>query len=150
MVRKTCKVFVHFIWIKSIQIVQVSSNVSFLITYCLHIWYSFILGSQNVDFFGYLGRNNKLAQKLTNFISQRRFYVPQVSINCLACPKGVKYKRISNAQAVVIRNCLSPKKEPQDCKWISWKLHSSFLEFDFLSIFLCFEEWEADFDWIRV
>jgi hypothetical protein len=53
---------------------------------------SFILGSQNVDFLGYLGRNSRLAQKYTNFLSQRRYYVPQVSINCLACPKGVKYK----------------------------------------------------------
>jgi hypothetical protein len=30
-------------------------------TYCLLVRYSFILGSQNVDFFGYLGRYNKRA-----------------------------------------------------------------------------------------
>ncbi len=28
------------------------------------------------------------------------FYVPKVSMNCLTCPKGVKYKSISNKQAV--------------------------------------------------
>jgi hypothetical protein len=33
------------------------------VMYCLLVRHSFILGSQNVDFFGYLGRYNKLAQK---------------------------------------------------------------------------------------
>ncbi len=51
-------------------------------------------------FFCYLGRYNRYSLKINNFLPQRRFYVPQVSINCLDCPKGVKYKRISNAQAV--------------------------------------------------
>jgi hypothetical protein len=50
---------------------------------------------------GCLGRNNKLAQMLTNYPPQRGFYVPQVSINCLACPKGFKYKLISDAQAIL-------------------------------------------------
>jgi hypothetical protein len=31
--------------------------------YCLLVGYSFLLGSQNVDFIGYLGRYNKQAQK---------------------------------------------------------------------------------------
>ncbi len=29
-----------------------------------------------------------------------RFFLPQVYINCLACPKGVKYKQVSNKQTV--------------------------------------------------
>jgi hypothetical protein len=36
------------------------------------------------------------------------FYVPQVSINCLTCPKGVKYKQISNEQAVPYALCNMP------------------------------------------
>jgi hypothetical protein len=64
----------------------------------MHIRFFFIFGTKNVVFCC-LGRNNKLSQKQTNYPSQRRFYVPQVSINCLACPKGIKYKQISNKQA---------------------------------------------------
>ncbi len=41
-----------------------------------------------------------LAQKYTNYLPQRRYYVPQVSANCLACPKGDKYEQISDKQAV--------------------------------------------------
>jgi hypothetical protein len=36
---------------------------TFISWYCLLVSYSFILGSQNVDFFGYLGRYDKLVQK---------------------------------------------------------------------------------------
>ncbi len=45
-------------------------------------------------YFGCLGRNNKLV------FNKGDFYAQQVSLNSLACPKGVKYKRIPNEQAV--------------------------------------------------
>ncbi len=54
---------------------------------------------------GSLCRNNKSARKRTNFLPHRGFYVPQVSINCLACCEGVKYKQISNEKAVPRLNC---------------------------------------------
>ncbi len=49
--------------------------------YCLLVRFSFISGRPYVIFLGCPGRNNKWAQKLTNFLPQRGFYVPQVSIN---------------------------------------------------------------------
>jgi hypothetical protein len=50
-----------------------------------------------------LGRNNTAAQKKTHSFPQRWSYVPQISINCLACPKRVKYNQISNKQAVIAK-----------------------------------------------
>ncbi len=43
---------------------------------------------------------NQSESKQITLIPQKGFYSPQISTNCLACPKGVKYKRISNKQAV--------------------------------------------------
>jgi hypothetical protein len=77
--------------------------------YSLLVRYSFIVDSQNVDFLDCLGRNNKSAKKSTNYLPHRVFCVPLVSINCLACPKGVKYKRISIKQAVTI--CRNPESK---------------------------------------
>jgi hypothetical protein len=62
--------------------------------------YSFILGSQNVDFLATWAEITN-SPKVNKFPFTEGFYVPQVSINCLACPKGVKYKQISNEQAVL-------------------------------------------------
>ncbi len=42
--------------------------------------------------------------KSKKFLSKRGFHVPHVSINCLACPKGVKYKLISNKQEEQVSN----------------------------------------------
>jgi hypothetical protein len=42
---------------------------------------------------------NQLKSKQT-ILPQRVFYLLQFSINCLACPKKVKCKQISNKQAV--------------------------------------------------
>jgi hypothetical protein len=41
------------------------------------------IGQSKCWFFDYLGRNNKRPQKKTNYLPQRRFYLPQVSINYL-------------------------------------------------------------------
>jgi hypothetical protein len=38
-----------------------------------------------------LSGSNILAPPKKNILPQKECYVPQVSINCLACPKGVKY-----------------------------------------------------------
>ncbi len=46
-----------------IHIYEGEFNHRFLLMYCLLIRYSFILGIQNVDFFGNVGSYNKLAQK---------------------------------------------------------------------------------------
>jgi hypothetical protein len=42
--------------------------------------------------------------KLLSTEKKKVFYIPQVSINCLACPKGVEYEIISDAQAVSTEN----------------------------------------------
>ncbi len=43
----------------------------------------------------------KISPKVNKLYSIERIYVPQVSINCLACSKGVKYKY--NKQAMCLR-----------------------------------------------
>jgi hypothetical protein len=55
------------------------------------------LGNQNADFWR---RNNKLAQNKQISSHRGDFFAPQVSINCLACPKEAKNNQISNEQAV--------------------------------------------------
>ncbi len=42
-----------------------------------------------------------------HYLPQREFYVPQASINCLACPKGIKYKSKSDALAVFEKSTMS-------------------------------------------
>ncbi len=66
--------------------------------YCLRIRYSFILGGAKVLFFWLPGQKQQSSPKSKQIFPQRRLYVPQVSINCLACPKGVEYALISDAQ----------------------------------------------------
>jgi hypothetical protein len=67
--------------------------------YYLLVRYSFIMGNQNVFYLGCIRQKRKISTKVNKLLQQRRFYLPQVTINCLACPKGVKYRRISNKQA---------------------------------------------------
>ncbi len=64
------------------------------------IRYSFILGSQNDDFWAaWAETTNQPTSKQITF--HRRDFMHHVFfMNCLAFPKGVKYKRISNKKAV--------------------------------------------------
>ncbi len=60
-------------------------------TYFLLVWYLFISSSPNVDsLVTWVEITNWPKNK--QIFPQRGFYVPHLSINCLACPKGVKYK----------------------------------------------------------
>ncbi len=59
-------VTVSFCRPKTTKLTQVQANeriISSVQVISLLVRNSFILGSQNVDFFGYVGRNNKSAQK---------------------------------------------------------------------------------------
>jgi hypothetical protein len=51
------------------------------------------LGSQNVDFLTALAENANQPSKINKLSSTEGFFVPQVSMNCLACSKGVKYEQ---------------------------------------------------------
>jgi hypothetical protein len=55
-----------------------------------------MLGSQNVDFLATWAEITGQPKSKQIIFNRGGFYVPQVSINCLACPKGIKYKQISN------------------------------------------------------
>ncbi len=59
----------------------------------LLVRYSFILDTQNFDFLAAWAIITN--QPKCKYHSQRDFYEPQVSLNCLAWTKGVKYKQIS-------------------------------------------------------
>ncbi len=59
------------------------------------------IGQSKYWFLRYLGRKTKQPKSKITF-QRVGFCVPQVSINCLASPKGAKYNRISNKQAVSI------------------------------------------------
>jgi hypothetical protein len=43
--------------------------------------------------------------EINKFLPLERIYTPQVSINCPACPKAVKYTSISNTQDVFFEFC---------------------------------------------
>jgi hypothetical protein len=53
------------------------------------------LSNQIVDFLAVGAEIRNKPKSIQITFHKGDFYAPQVSTNCLACPKGVKYKQIS-------------------------------------------------------
>jgi hypothetical protein len=83
------------------------------LTYCLLVRYSFILSRRNGVFLG-VWAEIQIHTRVNKFLFKEWIFLRKVSIHFLACSKGVKYKQISNKQAVL---------------FLTWFLHSV-IDFD--------------------